>query len=107
MTHPEGSKILDENELAYAHTILVNNIWMGGLVAKKDIQPNMIIAQYTGHTYNSKTTIDSDYLMTGKQVATMPPGRCASTPARHGRGHGKTTCSTATERGSRCARRRA
>ena len=50
--------ILDENEQAYASYVNIGGVWMGGLFAKHDLQPEDEIARYVGREYSNRTMAD-------------------------------------------------
>ena len=68
---PEGfDVVLGENEAAYASYTCIGGVWMGGLFAKRALEPGEAIAAYVGTLLSSEEADESssEYLMTAVDV---------------------------------------
>ena len=68
---PEGfDVVLGENEVAYASYTDIGGMWLGGLFAKRALEPGEVIAEYVGALLTAEEADESssEYLMTAVDV---------------------------------------
>ena len=68
---PDGlDVVLGENEVAYASYTDIGGVWLGGLFAKRALEPGEVIAAYVGALLTAEEADESssEYLMTAVEV---------------------------------------
>lgn len=65
-------RVLAGNEHAYASYTHIGGVWMGGLFARRDLQPGQTIARYVGREYYPASAADDvddqSYMFTARMV---------------------------------------